>query len=458
MRIVICGAGRVGKSIAAQLAAEHHDITIIDNDAATLGKIGSNLDVKTVLGFACHPPILQEAGADDADMIIAVTTSDEVNMIACQIGKTVFKVPTKIARIRHQNYLLPVYQDMYRADDMPVDVIISPEIEVAKNILNRFHVPGAIDTIPIENSNTKIIGVRMMSDCPFLGITVEELQKRFADLNIEIMGISRGQEIILPKPKDILIDSDEVYFVTDNKSTIPALTLLGHEEKEARKIVIIGGGNIGYYLASELEAESKSNRIKVIELNKERAEQIAEQLEKVIVINGSALDEKILEEASVATAEAVISVSNDDEVNILSALLAKTLGAKTCFTLLNNNSFVPLMHNLGIDITVNPRETTVSSILQHVRRGKIRSAHTLKDNKAEIIEAEVTESIGLAGKHLDDLTFPEGVVIGALIRDGQFQKVSPSTLLERRDRLIMMSLASEVRNVENLFSLQTRYF
>lgn len=458
MRVIICGAGRVGTGIASQLAAEGNEVTVIDNNPATLTRISTNLDVKTVHGYACHPPVLEEAGAEDAEMLIAVTTSDEVNMIACQIAKTIFQVPTKIARIRHQNYLLPVYRDLYRNDDMPVDVIISPEIEVGRNILQRFHVPGATDTFAIENSDLKVVSVRLLPDCPVLGVSISSLYDRLSRLNISIVGIWREGKMHLPKPKDVLQEDDEIYFVTDNKSLDGSMVALGHEEKEARRIIIIGGGNIGYFLASELEQEDSKTRIKIIELDRERAEKIADMLERTMIINGSALEEDILEEVNMQAAETVICVTNDDEVNILSSILAKNMGVNTTFALLNNHSFVPLMKNLGVDVTVNPRETTVSSILQHVRKGKIRSAHTIKEGAAEIIEAEVVESIGMTNRRLSELDLPKNVIIGAVCRNGEFIHPEGNLQLRRRDRLILLSLTKHIKEVEEMFSMQSAYF
>lgn len=458
MKVIICGAGRVGGSIAKQLVHEQNDITIIDNDEKALGKIGGALDVKTVQGFACYPTVLDEAGAKDADMIIAVTASDEVNMIACQMAKSIFKVPTKIARLRHQSYLMPMYVDIYRAEEMPIDVIISPEIEVAKNIINRFHVPGATESIPIENSSVKIIGVRVLENSPVEGVTLAKLETQLEEVNAGLLGVFRDNNFITTKNKIILQDGDEIFMVTSNKSVPKTMEILGHDEEEAHKIVIIGGGNIGLYIAKELEEEDSDNRIKIIELSTERAEYIANKLNNTVVINGSALEEVILEEVNISKAETVIAVTNDDEVNILSSLLSKNMGAKFCFTLLNNHSFVPLMANLGIDVTVNPRESTVSSILQHVRRGKIRAAHSLKDDKAEVLEAEISESIGLVGKKLGEIEFPEKAVVGAIIREGKFVAANPSQTLQRRDRLIIMTLPQDVKDVEDLFCAQSRFF
>ena len=458
MKVIICGAGRVGGSIAKQLVHEQNDITIVDNDAEALGKIGSSLDVKTIQGFACYPTVLDEAGAKDADMIIAVTGSDEVNMIACQMAKSIFKVQTKIARLRHQSYLMPMYVDIYRAEEMPIDVIISPEIEVAKNIINRFHVPGATESIPIENSTAKIIGVRILPNSPVAGTALSTLKQQLKEAGAGFLGIYHDGNFMVPRKKVDLEENDEIFLVAPNKAIPKTMEILGHEEEEAHRIVIIGGGNIGLYIAKELEDEDEGNRVKIIELSEERAEYVANRLNKSMVVNGSALDEVILEEVNISKAETVIAVTNDDEVNILSSLLAKNMGAKFCFTLLNNHSFVPLMSNLGIDVTVNPRESTVSSILQHVRRGKIRAAHTLKDDKAEVLEAEISESIGLVGKKLGDIDFPEKTVVGAIIRDGEFIEADQQETLQRRDRLIIMTLLKDVSDVEDLFCAQSRFF
>jgi trk system potassium uptake protein TrkA len=458
MKVIICGAGRVGGSIARQLVQENNDITIVDSETEALGKIGNSLDVKTVHGFACYPTVLDEAGAHDADMIIAVTASDEVNMIACQMAKSIFKVPTKIARLRHQSYLMPQYMDIYRAEEMPIDVIISPEIEVAKNILNRFHVPGASESIPIENSSVKIIGVRIMRNSPVIGLDCTAFAQKFSHVKTGMLGVYRDNDFLIQNRKLVLQENDEIFMVLSNKSIPKTMEILGHEEEEAHKIVIIGGGNIGLYIAKELEAEDSGNRIKIIELSTARAEYIASKLNNTMVLNGSALDEAILEEVNISEAETVIAVTNDDEVNILSSLLAKNMGAKLCFTLLNNHSFVPLMANLGIDVTVNPRESTVSSILQHVRRGKIRSAHSLKDDKAEVLEAEISESIGLVGKKLGDIEFPAKALVGAIIREGKFVAANPLETLQRRDRLIIMALPKDVKDVEDLFCAQSRFF
>lgn len=458
MRILVCGAGRVGSGIVAQLASEKNDITVIDNNQDALDKIAGNLDVRTHLGFACHPTVLQAAGAETAEMLIAVTTSDEANMIACQVAQTIFNIPVKIARIRHQNYLQPIYRDFYNYDGIPIDVIISPEIEVSKDILNRLSTPGATETFPIEGTSTKIIAAKLLEKADIEGMSVRDFRNHYSALNANVIAISRNNEVLIPQPKEKFTAGDEIYFVADNKAAIKMMVMLGHQEVEARKIVIVGGGNIGLYIANEIEKESKGCRVKIIELNRSRAEYISENLSRTIVINGSALDRDILEEANIGEADTVICVSNDDEVNILCALLAKTMGAKTAFTLINNHSFVPLMGEIGIDVTVNPRETTVSGILRHIRRGKIRSAHSIKEGAAEVLEAEITESIGMTGKQLGDIGLPKNVAVGAVLREAEFLRPSSDLTLQKRDRVILLAMAADIKEVEDLFSLHNRYF
>jgi trk system potassium uptake protein TrkA len=298
----------------------------------------------------------------------------------------------------------------------------------------------------------------MTENCRYAGSLLKEIKEDLVKQNTTIIGVSRGEEFWIPSDKEIIVADDEIYLVTDTKSAPKTMTILGHEETEARKLAIIGGGNIGLYIAQALENENRDTRIKIIELNKARAEKIADELDRTTVINGSALDKEILDEANVGRAETVICVSNDDEVNILSALLAKTMGAQVTYALINNHSFLPLMPTLGIDVTVNPRETTISSILRHVRRGRIRSAHTLKEGKAEVMEAEVSENLGMVGKPLSDLELPEDVLVGAIIRNGEFVKPDPDAIIKKRDRLIIMALAEKIHAVEDMFSLETKFF
>ncbi|MCD6034496.1 MAG: Trk system potassium transport protein TrkA [Rickettsiales bacterium] len=459
MRIIICGAGQVGTSIARQLAKESHDVTIIDHSGDSIRRISDSLDVNTYIGFASHPSVLEEAGASHADMLIAVTGTDEVNMVTCQVAKSLFNVPKKIARVRNQNYLEEQWKDLYRQDHLPIDVIISPELEVARAVNQRLHVPGAIETIPFINGKLKVLAVRCSMDCPLIDRPLYRLNERLHNSLISIVGILRGEHLLIPGENERLMPGDEVFFITPSENVPHAMELFGFEGREARRLIIIGGGNIGLYLAQELEAAHEDTRIKIIELDRERAEFIAGKLERTTVINGSALEHEILQEANVWGAETVIAVSNNDQVNILASLLAKRFGAKRALTLVKSDSYTPLMSSLGIDVDVNPREITVSSILQHIRcEGNIKAVHTICNGAAEIIEAKADASSPIIGKMLKSLELPSQVMVGMIVRDKTMVIPTENTIIHAGDCLIMLCMAAAVKTVEDVFSVKFEYF
>lgn len=448
----------MGASIAQHLAGENNDVTVIDMDEALIEKIRDTQDVTTIIGYASHPNVLERAGASDADMIIAVTRYDEVNMIACQVAHSLFNVPMKIARVRNQNYLDPMWSGLYRADHLPIDVIISPEREVARAILRRLHEPGAIDMIPFADGRLKVIEVRCLLDCPVLGLPLSLVMKRAQSLKMSIIGVLQKDQFKLPRPEMVLNAGDDVYFVADNTDVKAALELFGHEEKAARRVIILGGGNVGLYVAQQLEHNDHGTKVKIIENSKKRAEEIVGRLSRTVVIHGSGLDKDILLEANTDITETFVSVTNDDEVNILGALLAKRYGAKRDITLVNNNSYVPLLPNLGIEITINPRETTISSILQHVRRGKIRAVHSIRDGLAEIVEAEALATSPIIGKSIEMLDLPEGVLVGAMMRGDEVIIPDEQTVILEHDRLIILSISEQVRKVEKILSVSLDFF
>ena len=458
MKVVVCGAGQVGFNIAKHLAGEHNDVTVIDQEATLIRRINDSLDVRGMVGSASQPDMLEAAGAAEADMIIAVTYADEVNMVACQVAHSLFNVPTKIARIRHQSYLKTIWRDLFSRDHMPIDVIISPEVEVARAIKRRLDVPGAFDVIPFSNDRIRVIGVSCAEDCPVVDTPLKQLTELFPDLNIVVSGIWRGDKLIVPTGDDQMLVGDEVYFIADARHVGRALTVFGHEEVEARRVIIVGGGNIGLDLAQQLEADDHNVRLKLIELSRERAEKIADSLNRSVVINGDALDSEILREANVQATETIVAVTDDDEVNILASLLAKRNGCQRAVTLINNASYVPLITSLGIDAAVNPRATTVSTILQHVRRGRIRAVHSLRDGIAEVIEAEALETSTLVGVPLRDAKMPAGVIVGAVVRDDAVIIPRGDTVIEVGDRVIVMALAETVRKVEKMFSVRLEFF
>ena len=335
MKVIVCGAGQVGFNIARYLASEQNDVTVIDQSAELIGKVSDLLDVQAIVGHASHPDILEQSGAADADMLIAVTYADEVNMVACQIAHSMFNVPTKIARIRQQSYLQPIWADLFTRDHMPIDVIISPELEVARASGRRMSVPGAFDVIPLSDDRVRVIGVRCTERCPIINTPLRQLTTLFPDLNIIVVGIIRDSTHFVPAPGDQMLPGDEVYFVADTTHVPRAMTAFGHDEKSARRVVIVGGGNIGLSVASELAGSSQSISTKIIEVDQAHARRAAQALPSVAVIHGDALENEILEEANVATAETIIAVSNDDETNILASLLAKRYGVERAVTLIN---------------------------------------------------------------------------------------------------------------------------
>ncbi|BAE51174.1 Trk system potassium transporter TrkA [Paramagnetospirillum magneticum] len=458
MKVIVCGAGQVGFNIAHYLAGENNDVTIIDQRPELIRRVSDTLDVQVVLGFASHPAVLEQAGAGDADMIIAVTAADEVNMVACQVAHSLFNVPTKIARVRSQAYLAPLWANLFSREHLPIDVIISPEIEVARAIAKRLQVPGAIDVIPLVGDKVRLIGVRCTAQCPLINTPLRQLTVLFPDLAIVIIGIVRDGKAIVPTSEDQMQEGDEVYFVVDTAHVDRALSAFGREDQEARRIVIFGGGNIGLFLAQQLEESRPGTSIKVIESNKERAEFVAKAVGHTVVIHGDALDPEILEEASVGAAEAVVAVTNDDETNILSGLLAKRYGCRRTMALINKTTYNSLVAPLGIDVAINPRAITVSNILQHVRRGRIHAVHSLHEGFGELIEADALETSSLVGKPLRDVKLPAGVLLGAVVHDGKVVSPRGSTVIHPGDRVILFATADAVKKVEKMFSVRLEYF
>ncbi len=458
MKVIVCGAGQVGTSIVRHLVAENNDVTVIDQSAELIKQIGESMDVKAMEGFASHPDDLEAAGAADADMIIAVTYADEVNMVACQVAHSLFEVPTKIARVRHQSYLQPIWADLFSRDHMPIDVIISPEVEVGRAISRRLHAPGAFDSLPLADGLVQLLGVRCTEDCPIVDTPLSQLSELFPDLHLTIVGIVRNGEGFLPTSSEHLLLNDEVYFVADSKHVPRVMAAFGHEEPEARRVIILGGGNIGCYLAREIEQHHPGVSAKVIEFDRERAEYAANMLDRTVVIHGDALDPEILEEANVSVAEAVVAVTNEDEVNILASLLAKRYGSQKATALINNTTYSPLVTTLGIDVVVSPRAITVSTILQHIRRGRIRAAYAVHDGFAEVMEAEAMESSDLVGAPLREIKLPPGLIIGALVRDGEVIMPRGDTVVRTDDRVVLFAKTESIKQVERMFAVSLEFF
>jgi trk system potassium uptake protein len=364
----------------------------------------------------------------------------------------------KIARVRAQSYRNPIWADLFSRDHMPIDVIISPEIEVARAIGRRFTVPGSFEMIPLAKNRLRLIGVRCEENCPILDTPLRQLTTLFPDLRLSIIGIIREGKPIVPSGDDHLEVNDEVYIVIDAEHVPRAMAAFGHDEQEARRVVIIGGGNIGQSLALDIEEQFSGVTARLIELDKDRAQEAAQLLSRTTVINGDALDPDILAEANINKASTVVAVTNDDEVNILASLLAKRYGAERAVTLVNSNTYNPLLAPLGIDVVVNPRVITVSTILQVIRRGRIRSVHSIGENFGEVIEAEALETSSLVGKPIKDAKLPAGVIVASIVRDDQVLMVDKDTVINVGDSVILFATKEAVRKVERMFAVKLEFF
>ncbi|MCU0829926.1 MAG: Trk system potassium transporter TrkA [Rhizobiaceae bacterium] len=458
MRVIICGAGRVGYGIAERLSTEGNDVAVIDISPSLIRTISEALDVRGVVGHGSHPEVMREAGAEQADMLIAVTLSDEVNMFACQVAHSLFNIPTKIARIRSQSYLRGSAKKLFARDDLPIDVVISPEVAVGELILRRIALPGATDVMRFGGGAIVTVGIECMEDCPVVDTPLSQLSALFPNLPSTVVGIARGDTVFIPHSADMLQAGDLAYVVTTNEQVKRTLSLFGHEEPEAKRIIIAGGGNIGVYVAQALEQRQGNVRAKIIEQDRDRAIQIADMLDRTVVLNASVLDEKILKEADIDGADLMISVTNNDQVNILSAVIAKRLGSKAAIALINDPSLHPYVKSFGIDQFINPRNVTISGVLQHVRRGRIRSVQSVMRGAAEFIEADALDTSPLVGTPLRDLTLPEGVRIGAIYRNSTVIKPDGATVIRAKDRVIVFALAGAVSDAEQLFRVSLDYF
>ncbi len=458
MKVIVCGAGQVGFNIARQLSTENNDVIIVDQSEALVRKVTDLLDVAGVTGYASRPDVLGEAGARDADMLIAVTYSDEVNMVACQVAHTVFSIPRKIARIRAQSYLEPQWSDMFQRDHMPIDVIISPEVEVARSVLRRLSAPGAFESTPFLDGKVRMVGTRLTGECPLLHTPLRQLTQLFPDVAAKVVAFERNGKLYTPSGDDQLLEDDNVFIIAREDHVGRTMHLFGHQEEVARRIIIAGGGNVGLNVALALEKQERRIKAKLIERDRTRAEYVAERLDRTIVLNGDVLDAALLAEANVAEAEMIIALTDDDKANLLAGVLAKEEGAASAMALINNQNLMRLVSPLGLDAFINPRATTVSSILRHVRRGRIRALHSVRDGAAEVIEAQVLATSQLTGAPLVSINLPPGVMVGAILSNGEIKVPDGRDVLRDGDSVVIFALKSAVQEVEKMFRVSVDYF
>ena len=454
MNIIICGAGRVGFTIAKLLSEQNHSITVVDQSSEDIQKIKDTLDVNAIVGKATYPSILEKANGNDADMIIAVTRNDEINMLICQIAYTTFKIQKKIARIRSQNYLEPRFTKLYNKENLPIDVIISPELEIAKSLQRKLEAPGALDNIPFAENKIRLLEILVNDDCPIKKIKLNELTKKFPDLEANILGVIRKEKFKILKKNDVMEKDDKAYVIINSSQMAKTLTAFGHNEKISNKILIIGGGNIGFNLAKNIENTLESVRIKIIEKKKDRAEFIANELNNSIIINGDALDEDVLAEANLDEIETVLALTNDDEDNLMvSVLVEKFSKNKKTMALTNKSNYSLLQSSLKIDDLIDPRMSTVSSILKHVHKGTIESAYSILNGEYEVIEAEIIETSELINKELKNANLPEEIRIGAILRGEDIIIPRSDFIFKKDDKVVFLAKNDQIELVENMFRI-----
>jgi len=453
MKIIILGAGQVGISLAQNLASENNDVTLVDTDRRLLAEMQDRMDLRTVFGNATHPPVLMQAGADDADMIIAVTNSDEANMIACQVAYTLFHTPTKIARVRAVEYLS--YPQLFSPDALPIDVLISPEQLVTQYIKRLIEHPGALQVLDFAGGKVRMVAVRAYYGGPLVGHELKTLREHMPGDNARVAAIFRRGKPIIPTGDTLIEAGDEVFFVAARKNIRAVMGELRRLEKPVKRIMLAGGGNIGKRLAQALESRYQ---VKIIEHSQERARNISEDLHKTIVLLGDAADEELLLEENIENTDVFCALTNDDEANILSGMLAKRMGARMVLALINRTAYVDLVQGSeDIDIAISPQQATIGTLLAHVRRGDVVMVHSLRRGAAEAIEAVahgVPGSSKVVGRRIEDIPLPKGTTIGCIVRGDEVLMGHHDTVVQSEDHVVLFLVDKrKIREVERLFQV-----
>ena len=460
MKIIVCGAGEIGSNIAKQLVYEDNDVTIIDESESLLRLLNKSVDLKSICGKTSHPDVLEKAGADEADMLIAVSDSDELNIISCEMANHLFKIPLKVARIKESEYLNPSFvKKLFSSGKIDVDAIISPELEVAKDVIRKLNTPGAFDSFYLGDKMARIIGISINEDCPIINTPLRMLPGIFSGLEVKILSIFRRNEIIIPNGKAELYPGDDIYICIRNEDILRALRVFGIKSQENRKLIVVGAGNIGLNILKILEKDYPDINCKIIDNDLERTKDISSELSKQItILCGDAIDSNLLKEAGAASAEAIITVTDDDEVNIFSSLLAKDLGCKRTMAIVNNSNYRNLSKKLDLDVLINPGNITTSAILQYVRRGKVKEIHDFGNDRGEIMEIEILPTTKFADNKIADLDIPDGVVIGSIVREKKVIFPDENTTIFVKDKLIIFSKPSSIKEIEKYSEVNIEFF
>ncbi len=457
MKIIILGAGQVGSSLAASLASEDNDITVVDGDADRLRELANSLDIRTVQGHASHPNILREAGGADADMLIAVTNSDEVNMIACQVAYTYFRTPTKIARVRSTNYF--ARKGLFGEEGIPIEDVISPEQVVTNYVKRLIEHPGALQVLSFADGKVQLVGTRAIQGGPLVGNPLAAIRKHMPSIDTRVAAIFRRDRPIIPEGDTVIEAGDEVFFIAATGDIRAVMGELRRVEDDYKRIMIAGGGNIGERLAEAIETRYQ---VKILERTASRARKLASSLSKTVVINGVATDKQLLLEENIEDVDVFCALTNDDEANIMSSLLAKRLGARKTVALINNPAYVDLLQGDDIDIAFSPQQATLGTLLTKVRRGSVSTVHSLRRGAAEAIEIIAKgdrKASRVVGRRIDEIDLPEGTTIGAVVRGNQVMMGHDNIVIETEDHVILFVVDKKrIRDVEKLFSVGLGFF
>ena len=457
MKIIILGAGQVGGSLAENLANEANDITVVDKDGERLRELQDRLDIRTVHGLASYPTILRQAGAEDADMLIAVTNSDETNMVACQVAFSLFRTPSKISRVRANAYLSR--KELFDENGFPVDVLISPEHVVTQHISRLIEYPGALQVLEFSQGLVRLVAIRATEGGPLVGRELSYLRTHMPRIKTRVAAIFRKDRPIIPKGDTVIEDGDEVFFIAGTDHIRSVMSELQPLEKPYKRIFICGGGNIGQRLAQSLENRYQVN---LLERDRERCVMLSENLRRTIVLEGNAANKDILLEENIESTDVFCAVTNDDEANIMASLLAKRLGARKVLTLINNPDYVDLIQGREIDVAISPQQTTIGSLLTHVRRGDVVNVHSLRRGAAEAIEAIAHgdhRSSRVVGRRLDEIRMPQGTTIGAIVRHNEVLIAHDSLTVQPDDHVILFLVDKQrIREVEKLFQVGLTFF
>lgn len=454
VKILIVGAGEVGFHIANRLALENKDVIVIDRDPESLRRISDNIDVQVLRGSGSSPVVLEEAGIKDAEILLAVTNSDETNLVACLIANVLSPATKKLARIRSAAF--DDYHEIFRDQPPHIDTVINPEIEVVKTVERLLSAPGAIDVAEFADGKMRLIGVRLAGTAKLAGVRLSDIPSRLGNQRALIAAVIREEVLIIPRGNDRLLPNDIVYFISESENLSEILLAFDKQPQPVKRVLIIGGGRIGQRLAVRLE--KNSIQTKIIEKNPERCAVLAEKMNKTVVLCGDGSDQSLMLEENIQDMDAVVTLTNDEETNILVSLLARQLGATQTITKISKFSYFPLMSTIGIERVISPRLSAINTILQHIRRGKVLSAITIKGEQAEVLEAVALDTSDIVGKPLKNLSFPKGALLVGIIRKDNVIIPSGNSVIEPDDRIIIFAHRSSVPKIEKFLTVKLEFF